>query len=87
MLNGCHSIFVLFVVVAITDHGPPSSEDIVSAQRAGASQATTGRSQSRRADAVQVRREAIPRPLLRQQAQLVRITVETVGNKSATFTP
>uniref|UniRef100_A0A3B3WLU6 Bromodomain containing 1b n=1 Tax=Poecilia mexicana TaxID=48701 RepID=A0A3B3WLU6_9TELE len=38
----------------------------------GASHSTIGRSQSRRADAVQVRRETLPRPLLRQQAQLVR---------------
>ncbi|XP_013882171.1 bromodomain-containing protein 1 isoform X2 [Austrofundulus limnaeus] len=52
------------------DHGPPSPEDLVSTQRGGASQAAAGRSQSRRADAVQVRRETIPRPLLRQQAQL-----------------
>lgn len=43
----------------------------MSAQRGGASPATVGRSQSRRADAVQVRRETLPRPLLRQQAQLV----------------
>ncbi|XP_039989180.1 bromodomain-containing protein 1-like isoform X1 [Xiphias gladius] len=55
-----------------SDHGPQSAEDGVSAQRGGASPATAGRSQSRRADAVQVRRETLPRPLLRQQAQLVR---------------
>uniref|UniRef100_A0A8D0ALX4 Bromodomain containing 1b n=1 Tax=Sander lucioperca TaxID=283035 RepID=A0A8D0ALX4_SANLU len=54
------------------DHGPQSAEDGVSAQRGGASPAAAGRSQSRRADAVQVRRETLPRPLLRQQAQLVR---------------
>ncbi|XP_040894343.1 bromodomain-containing protein 1-like isoform X2 [Toxotes jaculatrix] len=53
-----------------SDHGPQSAEDDVSAQRGGASPATAGRSQSRRADAVQVRRETLPRPLLRQQAQL-----------------
>ncbi|XP_041651022.1 bromodomain-containing protein 1-like isoform X2 [Cheilinus undulatus] len=53
-----------------TDHGPQSAEDGASAQRGGASPATTGRSQSRRTDAVQVRRETLPRPLLRQQAQL-----------------
>ncbi len=56
----------------LTDHGPQSAEDGVSAQRGGASPAAAGRSQSRRADAVQVRRETLPRPLLRQQAQLVR---------------
>ncbi|XP_037307499.2 bromodomain-containing protein 1-like isoform X1 [Pungitius pungitius] len=54
-----------------SDHGPQSAEDGgASAQRGGASPAATGRPQSRRADAVQVRREALPRPLLRQQAQL-----------------
>ncbi|CAJ1055931.1 bromodomain-containing protein 1-like isoform X2 [Xyrichtys novacula] len=53
-----------------TDHGPQSTEDGVSAQRGGASPAATGRSQGRRADAVQVRRETLPRPLLRQQTQL-----------------
>ena len=58
--------------LTLTDHGAQSTEDGVSAQRGGASPATAGRSQSRRADAVQVRRETLPRPLLRQQAQLVR---------------
>ncbi|XP_074489685.1 bromodomain-containing protein 1-like isoform X1 [Sebastes fasciatus] len=53
-----------------SDHGPQSAEDGGSAQRGGASPAAAGRSQSRRADAVQVRRETLPRPLLRQQAQL-----------------
>ncbi|XP_051239442.1 bromodomain-containing protein 1 isoform X3 [Dicentrarchus labrax] len=53
-----------------SDHGPQSAEDSVSAQRGGASPAAAGRSQNRRADAVQVRRETLPRPLLRQQAQL-----------------
>ncbi|XP_029282920.1 bromodomain-containing protein 1-like [Cottoperca gobio] len=53
-----------------SDHGPQSAEDGVSAQRGGASPAAAGRPQSRRADAVQVRRETLPRPLLRQQAQL-----------------
>uniref|UniRef100_A0A1A7Y2P9 Bromodomain containing 1 n=1 Tax=Iconisemion striatum TaxID=60296 RepID=A0A1A7Y2P9_9TELE len=53
-----------------SDHGAPSSEDRAPAQRGGAFQTTAGRSQSRRADAVQVRRDTIPRPLLRQQTQL-----------------
>ncbi|XP_029009509.1 bromodomain-containing protein 1-like isoform X2 [Betta splendens] len=53
-----------------TDCGPHTAEDAVSAQRGGGSPAATGRSQTRRADAVQVRRETLPRPLLRQQAQL-----------------
>nr|XP_054590137.1 peregrin isoform X2 [Nothobranchius furzeri] len=53
-----------------SDHGASSSEDSVAAQRGGAFQTTAGRPQSRRADAVQVRRETIPRPLLRQQTQL-----------------
>uniref|UniRef100_A0A8D2ZIE3 Bromodomain containing 1b n=2 Tax=Scophthalmus maximus TaxID=52904 RepID=A0A8D2ZIE3_SCOMX len=52
------------------DHGAQSAEEGVSAQRGGASPPAAGRSQSRRADAVQVRRETLPRPLLRQQAQL-----------------
>lgn len=58
--------------LAFSDHGAQSPEDGVSSQRGGASPAAGGRSQSRRADAVQVRRETLPRPLLRQQAQLVR---------------
>nr|XP_040024861.1 bromodomain-containing protein 1-like isoform X1 [Gasterosteus aculeatus aculeatus] len=55
-----------------SDHGPQRAEDGGSAQRGRASPAAsaTGRPQSRRADAVQVRRETLPRPLLRQQAQL-----------------
>uniref|UniRef100_A0A3Q3G163 Bromodomain containing 1b n=1 Tax=Labrus bergylta TaxID=56723 RepID=A0A3Q3G163_9LABR len=54
-----------------TDHGSQSTEEDASApQRGGASPAAAGRPQSRRADAVQVRRETLPRPLLRQQAQL-----------------
>ncbi|KAM9376803.1 bromodomain-containing protein 1-like isoform 1-T1 [Pholidichthys leucotaenia] len=52
------------------DHGAQSSQDGVAAQRGGASAAAAGRPQSRRADAVQVRRETLPRPLLRQQTQL-----------------
>lgn len=47
----------------------------MSAQRGGGSPAAAGRSQTRRADAVQVRRETLPRPLLRQQAQLVRNSI------------
>uniref|UniRef100_A0A673BAI6 Bromodomain-containing protein 1-like n=1 Tax=Sphaeramia orbicularis TaxID=375764 RepID=A0A673BAI6_9TELE len=50
-----------------SDHGAHTAED---PQRGGSSQAAAGRSQSRRADAVQVRRETLPRPLLRQQTQL-----------------
>nr|XP_057931736.1 bromodomain-containing protein 1-like isoform X1 [Doryrhamphus excisus] len=53
-----------------SDHGPPSAEDEAPVQRGGTSSPTTGRAPSRRADAVQVRRETLPRPLLRQQAQL-----------------
>ncbi|KAM4619313.1 bromodomain-containing protein 1-like isoform 2-T2 [Polymixia lowei] len=51
-----------------SDHGSQNAEDGVSAQRG--LPAPAGRSQGRRADAVQVRRETLPRPLLRQQAQL-----------------
>lgn len=58
--------------LAFTDHGPQVAEDDASPQRGGASPGAAERSQSRRADAVQVRRETLPRPLLRQQAQLVR---------------
>lgn len=53
-----------------TDHGAQAAEDGVSSQRAGPAQAAAGRAPTRRADAVQVRRETIPRPLLRQQTQL-----------------
>ncbi|XP_026221386.1 bromodomain-containing protein 1-like isoform X2 [Anabas testudineus] len=53
-----------------SDRGPHTAEDGVSAQRGGGSPAATGRTQTRRADAVQVRRETLPRPLLRQQTQL-----------------
>ncbi|KAK5602427.1 hypothetical protein CRENBAI_012004 [Crenichthys baileyi] len=53
-----------------SDRESQSSEDIISAQEGGASHTAIGRSQSRRADAIQVRRETLPRPLLRQQAQL-----------------
>ncbi|KAM9854268.1 bromodomain-containing protein 1-like isoform 2-T2 [Aulostomus maculatus] len=52
------------------DHGPQVTENGAPAQRGGTAPAPAGRSQSRRADAVQVRRETLPRPLLRQQAQL-----------------
>ncbi|CAN9499047.1 unnamed protein product [Ophioblennius macclurei] len=53
-----------------SDHGPQAPEDSVSTPRGGAPSTAAGRSQARRADAVQVRRETLPRPLLRQQAQL-----------------
>ncbi|XP_038130210.1 bromodomain-containing protein 1-like [Cyprinodon tularosa] len=53
-----------------SDRESKSSEDMVSSQQGGASHPAIGRPQSRRADAVQVRRETLPRPLLRQQAQL-----------------
>lgn len=59
----------------IADHRPHSTEDGVLPQVGGASPATSGRTQSRRAEAVQVRRETLSRPLHRQQAQLVRTLV------------
>lgn len=62
--------------VYLTDHGAQAAEDGVSSQRAGPAQAAAGRAPTRRADAVQVRRETIPRPLLRQQTQLVRTTAQ-----------
>ncbi|XP_068169550.1 bromodomain-containing protein 1-like [Antennarius striatus] len=52
-----------------SDQGPQSSEDGASSQ-AGPAPTPQGRSQSRRADPVQVRREPLPRPLHRQPAQL-----------------
>lgn len=55
----------------LSDPGPQTADDDASAPRGGASPAAAGRSQGRRADAVQVRRETLPRPLLRQQTQLV----------------
>lgn len=59
----------------IADRRPHSTEDGVLPQVGGASPATSGRAQSRRAEAVQVRRETLSRPLHRQQAQLVRTLV------------
>ncbi|XP_056907461.1 bromodomain-containing protein 1-like isoform X1 [Takifugu flavidus] len=53
-----------------SDRRPHSTEDGVLPQVGGASPATSGRAQSRRAEAVQVRRETLSRPLHRQQAQL-----------------
>uniref|UniRef100_A0A8C6SSH2 Bromodomain containing 1b n=1 Tax=Neogobius melanostomus TaxID=47308 RepID=A0A8C6SSH2_9GOBI len=53
-----------------TDHGAAGAEDGLSVPRAEPPPAAAGRAQTRRADAVQVRRETIPRPLLRQQTQL-----------------
>ncbi|KAK7891298.1 hypothetical protein WMY93_023261 [Mugilogobius chulae] len=53
-----------------TDNGASGAEDGLSPSRAGPAPAAAGRAQTRRADAVQVRRETIPRPLLRQQTQL-----------------
>lgn len=69
-----HSLSSPLWLLVSTDRGPHAAEDAVSAQRGGSSSAAAGRSQTRRADAVQVRRETLPRPLLRQQAQLVRNT-------------
>ncbi|XP_061698167.1 bromodomain-containing protein 1-like isoform X3 [Syngnathoides biaculeatus] len=63
-----------------SDRGPANAQDgppsPVPEQRCGdgggGSSPVAGRAPSRRTDAVQVRRETLPRPLLRQQAQLVR---------------
>ncbi|KAL0968009.1 hypothetical protein UPYG_G00261000 [Umbra pygmaea] len=52
------------------DHRPQDAKDHMSPQRALSPPTPSGRPQGRRADAVQVRRETLPRPLLRQQAQL-----------------
>ncbi|KAM8861150.1 bromodomain-containing protein 1-like isoform 1-T1 [Synchiropus picturatus] len=55
-----------------SDPGPQNEENGPSSQDDDPPSAAAGRSQGRRADAVPVRRETIPRPLLRQQTQLVR---------------
>lgn len=56
------------------DHRPTDAPSGLSSQRRVHTHPSTGRAPSRRADAVQVRGETLPRPLLRQQAQLVRLT-------------
>lgn len=53
-----------------SDHRPTDAPSGLSSQRRVHTHSSTGRAQSRRADAVQVRGETLPRPLLRQQAQL-----------------
>lgn len=55
------------------DHRPPHAACELPAQRGVHPRAPHGRAPHRRADAVQSRRETLPRPLLRQQAQLVRV--------------
>ncbi|XP_066524238.1 bromodomain-containing protein 1b isoform X1 [Hoplias malabaricus] len=52
------------------DHRPTDASDGLSSQRRVHPHSSTGRNQGRRTDAVQVRGETLPRPLLRQQAQL-----------------
>lgn len=55
------------------DSEPQMSADDVPQPRGGASPVAASRPQSRRAESAgQVRRETLPRPLLRQQTQLVR---------------
>ncbi|XP_075884944.1 bromodomain-containing protein 1-like isoform X3 [Nelusetta ayraudi] len=59
-----------------SDSEPQTAADDVSPQRGGASPVAASRSQSRRAEAAaQVRRETLPRPLLRQQTQLGAVVV------------
>lgn len=53
------------------DHRPPHAASGLPAQRGVHPHAPHGRAPHWRADAVQSRRETLPRPLLRQQAQLV----------------
>ncbi|XP_053092895.1 bromodomain-containing protein 1b isoform X1 [Pangasianodon hypophthalmus] len=53
-----------------SDHRPTDAPSGLPSQRHVHTHSSTGRAQSRRADAVQVRGETLPRPLLRQQAQL-----------------
>lgn len=57
------------------DHRPPHAARGLPAQRGVHPHAPHGRAPHRRADAVQSRRETLPRPLLRQQAQLVSAAV------------
>ncbi|XP_062848751.1 bromodomain-containing protein 1b [Trichomycterus rosablanca] len=52
------------------DHRPAEALNGLPSQRRAHHHSSTGRVQGRRADAVQVRGETLPRPLLRQQAQL-----------------
>ncbi|XP_072527928.1 bromodomain-containing protein 1b isoform X1 [Salminus brasiliensis] len=52
------------------DHRPTDAAGGLSSQRRVHPHSSTGRAQGRRADAVQVRGETLPRPLLRQQTQL-----------------
>ncbi|XP_026874181.2 bromodomain-containing protein 1b isoform X3 [Electrophorus electricus] len=52
------------------DHRPADAQNGLPSQRRVHSHPSTGRAQGRRADAVQVRGETLPRPLLRQQTQL-----------------
>ncbi|CAL8360316.1 unnamed protein product [Lota lota] len=51
-----------------TDHGAQNGEVVVASQRGA--DGPPGRAMTRRADAMPLRREALPRSLLRQQAQL-----------------
>lgn len=55
------------------DHRPPHAARGLPAQRGVHPHAPHGRAPHRRTDAVQSRRETLPRPLLRQQAQLVSV--------------
>lgn len=71
------------------DHRSSDASAGLPSQRRVHSHPSTGRAQGRRADAVQVQGETLPRPLLRQQTQLVRqafniytITVKCVNNVS-----
>lgn len=54
------------------DHRSSDASGGLPSQRRVHSHPSTGRAQGRRADAVQVQGETLPRPLLRQQTQLVR---------------
>lgn len=73
------------------DHRSSDASPGLPSQRRVHSHPSTGRAQGRRADAVQVQGETLPRPLLRQQTQLVReafniytITAKCVNNVSYT---
>ena len=62
------------------DHRPPHAARGLPAQRGVHPHAPHGRAPHRRTDAVQSRRETLPRPLLRQQAQLVSVwRIETAA--------
>lgn len=70
----------------LVDNRPSHASGGLQSQRGVHTNPATGRAPHRRANAVQVRREALPRPFLRQQAQLVGFLTELnhIVNNSST---